>query len=107
GERSAELWSCITLQVAQRWREKILKSTRSSIPVAWKNRSTDSAPPQYSTVTHTMELPREKLQLAFPSTTSQRQHCAKSERPTELSNCRASVRRNRQIKKLLQQRAKP
>src|SRR5439155_21627994 len=63
----------------------------SSVPVVSKNQSTDSVPPQYSTVTHTTGLPTGKLQLAFLFTTSQRQRCTKPESLIELSNCRVSV----------------
>src|SRR5260370_28734414 len=55
------------------------------------NRSIDSAPPQYSTATHTTGLPTGKLQPAFPFTMSPRQRCTKPESPIELLNCRVSV----------------
>ena len=87
----------ITPQFERRCRGKTLKSTPSWAPVAWKNRSTDSEPPQYSTVTHTTELPTGKLQLAFPFTTFQRLCCIKPESPTASSNCKAPTTRE-QIK---------
>src|SRR5947208_14167806 len=62
-----------------------------SVPVVSKNRSTDSSPLQFSTVTHTTGLPTGKRQLAFPFTTSPRQRCTKPESLTELWNCRVSV----------------
>src|SRR5438094_3534735 len=83
--------TCITPPLERPYRGKILKSMPSSVPVVSKNRSTDSAPPQYSTVTHTTGLPTGKLQLAFPFTTSPRQRCTKPESLTELWNCRVSV----------------
>ena len=87
---------------------KILKSMPSSVRVVSKNRSTDFGPPQSSTVTHTTALPTGKRQLAFPFTTSPRQCCTKPESPIELWNCKAvCLRRDRQTKKLLQQRARP
>ena len=61
---------------------KILKSTPFSAPVASKNRSTDFAPPRYSTVTYTTELPTGKRRLAFPFTTSLRLCCTKPENRT-------------------------
>src|SRR6476660_5207197 len=62
----------------------------SSVPVVSKNRSIDSAPLQYSTVTHTTGLPTGKLQVAFAFTMSPRRRCTKPGSLTELWNCRVS-----------------
>src|SRR5205814_8243011 len=82
---------CITPQVEQACRGRILNYTPFSVPVVSKNPSTDSGPPQYSTVTHTTGLPTGTRQLAFQFTTSQRQRCTKPESLIGLSNCRVSV----------------